>query len=92
MGEILIVDYLLFRLNLSFASTHRSPPSTADNQPFYVKYFKMDGPTEDVKVFLEAVARRLGLIRKGGTFDAHLAAIRLLRMYNEGFFGSFSLD
>lgn len=84
LGEILIADYLLFRLNLL--------PPDGEDRPFYVKYFRMDAPTEDVGIFLEAVATRLGLVKKGGTLDIHLAAVRLIRMYNEGFFGSFSLD
>lgn len=52
----------------------------------------MSSPTDDVIQFLEAVASRLGLLKQGGAFDIHQAAIKVIRMYNDGFFGAFCLD
>ncbi|KAK4124909.1 P-loop containing nucleoside triphosphate hydrolase protein [Parathielavia appendiculata] len=82
-----LADYLLFRLNLSFSDD-------GDNRPRreYVERLKLDGPTNDVNEFLEAVARRVGKLAKGGGANYEAAAEWVVQEWRSGGFGRLLLD
>ncbi len=74
-----LADYLLFRLNLAGASG-------------YVGRLGMNGPTNDVNEFLEAVARRLGKLAKGGGANYETAAEWAVQEWRGGGLGKVLLD
>lgn len=63
------------------------------NQRAYCNFLKLPGPTEDLELFAEAAARRLGLRRKeGDVLDLDRAAFEMIRMFRKGDFGPVFLD
>ncbi|ORZ01544.1 P-loop containing nucleoside triphosphate hydrolase protein [Syncephalastrum racemosum] len=78
-GETTLVDYLLFELNRRHLFD-------------YTERFRLDEPTNDVHVLLDAVARRIGAILKGGELDHNQASKFLLKQFRQGKFGRMTLD
>jgi ribosome biogenesis GTPase A len=74
-----LADYLLFRLNLARPEE-------------YVERLKMEGPTNDVGEFLDAVARRVGKLAKGGGANHEAAAEWVVQEWRSGGFGRVLLD
>ncbi|KAI8146927.1 P-loop containing nucleoside triphosphate hydrolase protein [Fennellomyces sp. T-0311] len=77
--EQIMADYLLYELNKRNA------------YDAYTSYYKID-PTNDVNVLLDAVARRIGAIVKGGELDPTMASKFLLKQYRQGKLGRYTLD
>ncbi|KAH6855067.1 hypothetical protein B0I37DRAFT_363816 [Chaetomium sp. MPI-CAGE-AT-0009] len=75
-----LADYLLYRLNLT------------EGGGGYVARLGMDGPTNDVTEFLEAVARRVGKLAKGGGANYDTAAEWAVQEWRGGGFGKVLLD
>lgn len=71
-----VADYLLFRLNL------RDP----------ALYARLSPPTNDVRAFLEAVARRTGKLLRGGAPATDHAADWVVQQWRRGSLGRFALD
>jgi len=71
-----LADYLLFQVN-------RADPRM---------YRQWCAPTNDVLVWLEAVARKTGKLMKGGEPDLEAAATWMLGRYRKGMLGRFILD
>ncbi|KAK4246671.1 hypothetical protein C7999DRAFT_41910 [Corynascus novoguineensis] len=82
-----LADYLLYRLNLSNGSS-----SGGGGEPDYVARLGMDAPTNDVTEFLEAVARRLGKLAKGGGANYDAAAEWAVQEWRRGGLGKMLLD
>jgi ribosome biogenesis GTPase A len=76
-----LADYLLYRLNLSEAGMGE-----------YVRRLGMAGPTNDVGEFLEAVAKRVGKVAKGGGANYETAAEWVVQEWRSGGFGRVLLD
>lgn len=100
LDEILLVDYLLFRMNQL-------------KQREYMTYFRLKTPVDDVCAFLLDVARHIGAFYKGNRrlishvvalnqpsstqtelekYDLDAAARFVLQRCREGAFGAFTLD
>lgn len=73
---ITLADYLLFQIN-------RADPKL---------YKQWCAPTNDVLVWLRAVAKKTGKLLKGGEADVEAAAIWMLGRYRKGLLGRFILD
>ncbi|KAI0384484.1 P-loop containing nucleoside triphosphate hydrolase protein [Hypomontagnella monticulosa] len=71
-----VADYLLFRLNLKDPRT----------------YGELSAPTNDVREFLDAVARRTGKLLKGGVPSQEQAADWVVQQWRKGNLGRFGLD
>jgi ribosome biogenesis GTPase A len=78
IDPIVVVDYLLYKLNLEL---HES----------YTALYKTQ-PTNDVEALLHAVAKARGKLKKGGEIDADACAQLILQDYRSGKLGAFSLD
>ncbi|CDS06386.1 hypothetical protein LRAMOSA08914 [Lichtheimia ramosa] len=78
--EQVMADYLLYELNRRHA------------HEVYTSYFGLSEPTNDIHVLLEAVARRIGAVVKGGELDLTMASKFLLKQYRQGKLGRFTLD
>ncbi|EAQ89789.1 hypothetical protein CHGG_06408 [Chaetomium globosum CBS 148.51] len=76
-----LADYLLFRLNLDGEAGRG-----------YVERLGMAGPTNDVTEFLEAVAKRVGKLAKGGGANYDTAAEWAVQAWRGGGFGKVLLD
>ncbi|KAH6628503.1 P-loop containing nucleoside triphosphate hydrolase protein [Chaetomium tenue] len=76
-----LADYLLFRLNLD-----------EEGPRGYVERLGMAGPTNDVTEFLEAVAKRVGKLAKGGGANYDTAAEWAVQAWRGGGFGKVLLD
>ncbi|KJZ75955.1 hypothetical protein HIM_04779 [Hirsutella minnesotensis 3608] len=72
----ILVDYLLYRLNLW-------------DPALYARYCE---PTNDVALFLAAVARREGKLKPGGLPNISEAAARVLSQWRDGRLGRYVLD
>lgn len=72
----LVVDYLLYRINLIDPS-------------IYKEYCE---PTNDVMEFLKGVATRIGRLQKGGEPELESTALWILQRYRVGQLGNFLLD
>ena len=72
----LVADYLLYHLNLR-------------NPELYSKY---SPPTNDILELLDAVARKIGRLKKGGVPDLESAAIQFVQFWRAGELGRFVLD
>jgi ribosome biogenesis GTPase A len=77
-----LADYLLFRLNLA----------GTEGRGEYVERLRMEGPTNDVGEFLDAVARRVGKLAKGGGANHEAAAEGEVQEWRSGGFGRVLLD
>ncbi len=73
---MMIADYLLYHLNL------RDPWS----------YEQVCRPTNDVEVFVEAVARKTGRVKAKGVVDMNAAALWIVQRWRSGHLGRFLLD
>jgi len=71
-----IADYLLYHLNLQ-------------DPQLYASYC---GPTNDIFVLLEAVARKQGRLKKGGLPDFESSALQFVQKWRGGNMGRFVLD
>lgn len=76
---VALADYLLFQLN-------KRDPS------LYTTMFKMDAPTEEILTLLDAVARRIGKLAKGGEPQHEAAAQHFVTAWRRGKLGAFCLD
>jgi hypothetical protein len=77
-----VVDYLLYRLNLRLSAdpySHLPLPAGFE-------------PTNDIHELLSALADRLGALKKHGERDLDIARNYLLRAFREGKLGSWTLD
>lgn len=74
-----IADYLLYHLNLAGSTV-------------YVERFGLDGPTNDVHVFLRAAARRTGKLKRGNAESLEGAADWVVQEWRKGALGRFLLD
>lgn len=72
----ILADYLLFRLNLW-------------NPSLYNRYCE---PTNDIEVFLAAIAKKDGKLKAGGTPNTQESAARILSQWREGKLGKYVLD
>ncbi|XP_013383113.1 mitochondrial ribosome-associated GTPase 1 [Lingula anatina] len=88
IGEVTIVDYMLFWLNKHGYFT-------------YVKHFELDEPVDDVKEFLAHIARKHKKILKQKSvetnqyvyrLDFQSAAVIALKAFRQGKLGKFTLD
>lgn len=77
--EQVMADYLLYRLNQFNAFD-------------YVDWYNMQEPTNDIQELLQAVAKRIGAIVKGGELDLTMASKFFLKQYRTGKLGQFALD
>ncbi|KAK4232975.1 P-loop containing nucleoside triphosphate hydrolase protein [Achaetomium macrosporum] len=84
-----LADYLLFRLNLAVAAGHH--PEGGEGYE-YMARLHMDAPTNDVSEFLEAVARRVGKLAKGGRVNYEAAAEWAVQEWRSGGLGKLLLD
>ncbi|KAI9307269.1 P-loop containing nucleoside triphosphate hydrolase protein [Cunninghamella echinulata] len=80
--EQIMVDYILYLLNQHQQFEYTSWYQLPHNQQ----------PTNDVHVLLEAVAKRVGAIVKGGNYDYTMAAKFFLKQFRLGKLGRFTLD
>ena len=71
-----IADYLLFHLNLQDPAL----------------YDAFCGPTNDIFVVLEALARKQGRLKKGGLPDFESSALQFVQRWRTGEMGRFVLD
>ncbi|KAL6251661.1 Mitochondrial GTPase 1 [Rhinocladiella similis] len=71
-----IADYLLFHLNL--------------NDP--TLYSMFSGPTNDIYVVLESLARKQGRLKKGGLPDFESSALQFVQRWRTGQMGRFIVD
>ncbi|KAI9498683.1 P-loop containing nucleoside triphosphate hydrolase protein [Zychaea mexicana] len=78
--EQVMADYLLYELN----KRHQHDA--------YMSYYNMAEPTNDINVLLEAVAKRIGAVVKGGELDMTMASKFLLKQYRQGKLGRYTLD
>ncbi|KAK3898201.1 P-loop containing nucleoside triphosphate hydrolase protein [Staphylotrichum tortipilum] len=74
-----LADYLLFRLNLAGSKG-------------YLRRLQMAAPTNDVREFLDAVARRTGKMAKGGVVNYESAANWAVHEWRTGGFTRMMLD
>lgn len=58
----------------------------------YVSVLDMDGPTDDPRILLDHVSRRIGALRPGGDYDHELAARHFLQDFRSGRLGRLTLD
>ncbi|KAF4978350.1 hypothetical protein FZEAL_5248 [Fusarium zealandicum] len=72
----ILADYLLYRMNLV-------------DPAIYERYC---GPTNEMEVFLNAVAKREGKLKAGGVPNLQEAAARVLSQWRSGKLGKFVLD
>lgn len=77
VSAVLLADYLLFQVNL------RGQEGV---------YGGFCGPTNDVVVLLEAVARKTGRLMKGGVPDLEACALWVVQRWRQGHLGRFVLD
>ncbi|KAI9505481.1 mitochondrial GTPase 1, partial [Coemansia spiralis] len=77
--EIVLADYLLFRLN-RLADTN------------YCGVLGLHQPTDDINELMAALGRRIGALRKGGELDTDKTLRYFLRTYRDGMFGRLCLD
>ena len=76
IAPVNLADYLLYQLNL--------------NQPSL--YDDYSAPTNDIMFLLEAVARKIGRLQKGGIPDFEASALWLVQRWRTSHFGKFLLD
>ncbi|TXT05008.1 hypothetical protein VHUM_03828 [Vanrija humicola] len=86
-----IADYLLYKLNLRLGAEEYLGLEEASRRGF------KPGPadfarTDSLMDFLDALAFRLGALRKGGERDLEAALTYLLRAFREGKLGRWTLD
>jgi ribosome biogenesis GTPase A len=73
---VMLADYLLYHLNLV------DPGLYAEYSP----------PTNDIIELLEAVAKKLGRLGKGGKADTEATALWVIQQWRKGLLGRFLLD
>lgn len=76
ISSTILADYLLYHLNLSSPSIYSSYHS----------------PTNDVLSLLDAVARKTGMLQKGGVPNVEQTALWLIQRWRTGNLGHFVLD
>jgi ribosome biogenesis GTPase A len=79
VGERVIVDYLLYKLNQSHLYR-------------YVDFYKLPEPCDDIHAVLDSVGKRIGALTRGGIYDHHRTARHFLQMYRDGKLGTMTLD
>ncbi len=79
VAAVALADYLLFQLN-------RRDPA------LYMRAFGLAAPTDDVHVLLDAVARRIGKLARGGVPVHEAAAQHFINTWRRGRLGHFCLD
>ncbi|KTW29059.1 uncharacterized protein T551_02333 [Pneumocystis jirovecii RU7] len=79
LDNVILADYLLFRLNLI-------------DPKLYLIPFKMSQPTNNVEELLNAIAIGTGRLQKGGIPNIHAAAAFFINKYRLGNLGKFILD
>jgi ribosome biogenesis GTPase A len=79
IGERLIVDYLLYKLNQCELYS-------------YVDFYRLPEPCDDIHVVLDSIGKRIGGLTKGGVYDHHRSARHFLQMYRDGRLGNMTLD
>lgn len=77
-----IADYVLFVLN-------RYSPGTREA---YTSLLKLTAPTDDIKVVIEAVGKKYGLLTKGGEVNEDGALKWFLQLFRKGKFGRMEFD
>lgn len=86
--EELVAEYLLYLLNL-----HHYDNYPADSIPSYqVALGLPPQPINSLPELLEALARRLGTLRKGGEADTDAALVYFLKAFREGKLGRMTMD
>jgi len=79
VGEELLADYTLFTLN-RMRNFH------------YVDRFNLEGPSDEIDVVLDGIARRIGALGSGGSPSHDRAARHLLLCLRQGKLGKLVLD
>jgi ribosome biogenesis GTPase A len=92
MPKETLADYLLFRLNLAAAEADHSQAEGGKEGLEYVTRLNLDAPTNDVSEFLQAVARRVGKLAKGGAVNYEAAAEWAVQEWRSGGLGKLLLD
>jgi len=78
IAPVTLCDYLLFHINMQ-----------QGGETWYKEYCE---PTNDVVVFLEAVAKKTGRLGKGGVPDLDASALWIIQRWRQGNLGTFVLD
>ncbi|KLT42799.1 P-loop containing nucleoside triphosphate hydrolase protein [Cutaneotrichosporon oleaginosum] len=86
-----VADYLLYRLNLRLAAEQELTPDEFQRD-YTAKLPGSIAPTQNLAEFLDALAFRLGALRKGGERDTDAALTFLLKQFREGRLGRWTLD
>jgi ribosome biogenesis GTPase A len=76
IAPVMLADYLLYHMN-------RVDPK------LYAEY---SPPTNDIMELLEAVAKKLGRLGKGGKADTEATALWMIQRWRTGYLGRFLLD
>ena len=76
IAPTILADYLLYQLNIH-------------NPEIYADY---SAPTNDIMDFLNAVAKKIGRLQKGGTPDVDASALWIIQRWRRGLLGRFVLD
>ncbi|KAJ1954704.1 Mitochondrial GTPase 1 [Linderina pennispora] len=77
--ELVLADYLLYRLNRF-------------EQVDYCKALGIDRATDDINEFVGILGRKIGALRQGGELDVDKTVQFFLRTYRQGQFGRLCLD
>ncbi|KAL1407081.1 Mitochondrial GTPase 1 [Vanrija albida] len=90
-----IADYLLYKLNLRLGAEEYLGIDEASRHACYSAGLPLPpdfARTDSLMEFLDALAFRLGALRKGGERDLEAALTFLLRAFREGKLGRWTLD
>ncbi|KAK4686204.1 hypothetical protein P7C73_g3922, partial [Tremellales sp. Uapishka_1] len=91
-----VVDFLLYLMNLRLADQAHLHQSDPLRHPTYLETLPLPArftyPTNNIHSLLDALADRLGALRKGGERDIDSAITFLLRSFREGKLGRWTLD
>ncbi|GFZ51827.1 hypothetical protein JCM24511_09595 [Saitozyma sp. JCM 24511] len=96
--EEVVADYLLWRMNQRLVAERYLLPDRPSADTSHTSYTSLlplppsFEPTDDLYVLLEALADRLGTLRKGGERDLDAARGYLIRAFREGKLGQWTLD
>ncbi|KAI9635856.1 P-loop containing nucleoside triphosphate hydrolase protein, partial [Dioszegia hungarica] len=86
--EELVAEYLLYLLRLHHYDRHPTPST-----PSWQTALGLPGkPIESLGELLEALARRLGTLRKGGEADTDAALVYFLKAFRGGKLGRMTID
>ena len=87
-------DYLLWRMNRRQMEMENDMSTNADTS--YLKLLSLedtlDGPTDDIHTFLDALSNRIGALKPGGVKDHDVTLEYLINAFRSGKLGRWTLD